>query len=304
MKNKFKILYTFLGFALLFAACTPKEYELGASLDKSALKFTIEPSAINSNEIVLTSSTPNATPLWVTPAGRSIRVKDTINLAFPGTYKIVYGAETAGGYVQADTSNLVISTTDPTLSKKIHNPMWTNLTGGLGNEKTWYLDLDANGKSKYWTGPLYFYGTNDSWLSVTDGVKVGGDSWNWCPSWSGNTWLCSATNFGSMTFNLKQGFNAISDHTSTTDGLKMGGNQTGSYALDTINHTITLSSVTVIHPINYDTNTTKSWTGVFKIFSLTADAMQIAILRDPTISGQGADYDVLNFVSKDYYDAH
>jgi len=301
--KKIKILHSIFGLAMLFTACTPDTYELGRLLDKSELKFTITPLSSNPNELVLTSSTPNATPLWVTPAGRSIRVKDTINIAFPGTYKIVYGAETAGGYVQADTTTIVITTTDPDLQKKIHNPMWKNLTGGLSSEKTWYLDLDANGVSKYWTGPQYYYGTNDSWTSVTDGVSVGGDSWNWCPNYSQNTWLMAAVNFGSMTFNLKKGFNVSSDHTSTTNGLLMGGKQSGTYLIDTLSHTFTLSDATLIHPIEYN-GKVKTWSGTFKIFSLTANSMQVAVLRDPTLSGEGACYYVYNFVSKDYYDAH
>jgi hypothetical protein len=304
MKTKFKILYPLLGLILLFSACSPNKYELGTLLNKSELKFTVAPVASSPNNIVLTSLTPHASPMWITPYQRSYKLNDTINLPFPGTYKIVYGAETDGGFVQADTTTIVIPTTDPSLAKKIHNTMWTNLTGGLGNEKTWYLDLNASGVSKFWQGPLYFYGTNDSWLSVTDGKTVGGDSWNWCPSWSGNTWLCAAINYGSMTFNLKQGFNAYSDHTSTADGLKMGGKQTGSYGIDTVNHVIEFTNVTLIHPINYDANTTKSWSGQFKVLSLTANSMQIAVLRDPIISGQGADLDVFNFVSKAYYDAH
>jgi len=301
MKNKFRILYPILGLVLIFSACTPNTYELGTLMSKSELKFTVVPSASNPNNIILTSLTPNVTPLWTTPLGRSIRVKDTINVAFPGIYTFKYGVESAGGYVQADSLLVTISTID---RNAVSTPMWTNLSGGYGNEKTWYFDLDAKGTSKIWDGPIFFYGTNDSWLSVTDGVNVGGDSWNWSPSWSGNTWLCAAANFGSMTFNLKNGPFAQVDHTSTPDGIKMGGKQSGTYMLDETNHTITLNDVSVIHPISYDTNTTKSWTGKFKIFSLTPNKMQIAILRDPVISGQGACYLVFNFVSKAYYDAH
>jgi hypothetical protein len=301
MKNKFKILYPLLGLILLFSACTPDTYELGALANKSTLKFTVTPSATNPNDIVLTSLTPNVTPMWITPVGRSTRVKDTVNVAFPGVYSFKYGVESAGGYVQADSVLVTINTLD---KNAVSTAMWINLSGGYGNQKTWYLDLDANGVSKYWQGPHYYYGTNDSWLSVTDGVNVGGDSWNWCPSWSGNTWLCAAANFGSMTFNLKNGPFAQVDHTSTANGLTMGGQQSGTYMLDVVNHTITLTNVSLIHQIEYNTNTTVSWTGKFKIFSLTANAMQIAVLRDPVISGQGACYLVYNFVSKDYYNAH
>jgi hypothetical protein len=300
MKNKFKILYAIFGLVFLFTACTPKEYELGALLDKSELSFTIVPSSENPNDIVLTSTTAHVTPMWITPYGRSTRVKDTVNIAFPGTYKFVYGVESAGGFVQADTTTITVNTVD---ENAVSGTMWVNLTGGYGKEKTWYLDLDANAKSKYWTGPMYYYGTNDSWLSVTDGVSVGGDSWNWKPTYSDNTWLMAAVDFGSMTFNLKNGPYVISNHTSTTNGVTMGGTQSGSYMLDETNYKITLTDVTLIHPIEYN-GKVKTWTGSFKIFSLTANSMQIAVLRDATLSGESACYYVYNFVSKDYYDTH
>jgi len=41
----------------------------------------------------------------------------------------------------------------------VDNILWTLLSGGVDKEKTWYLDLDAEGVSRYFAGPLYFYGT-------------------------------------------------------------------------------------------------------------------------------------------------
>ena len=58
MKNKFKILYAFLGLALLFTACSPNVNELGSLTDKSALKFSVTPDAVDPNMIVLKSLTP------------------------------------------------------------------------------------------------------------------------------------------------------------------------------------------------------------------------------------------------------
>src|SRR5690242_7993931 len=97
MKNNFKLLIAIIGTALLYSSCRPDKYELGPLANKADLKFTIAPSTKNPNDIVLTSLTPGLTPLWVTPYGQSIRVKDTINVPFPGTYKFVYGVESAGG---------------------------------------------------------------------------------------------------------------------------------------------------------------------------------------------------------------
>src|SRR5678816_4039323 len=104
MKNNLKIVIAILGSALLYSSCTPDKYELGPLANKADLRFTIKPSTANPNDIVLTSMTPNAAPLWVTPFGQSIRVKDTVNIPFPGTYKFVYSVETSGGLTQADTT--------------------------------------------------------------------------------------------------------------------------------------------------------------------------------------------------------
>src|SRR4051812_41589239 len=103
MKNNLKIFITIFGSALLYISCTRDKYELGALAKKEDLKFTIVPSSANPNDIVLTSLTPKAAPMWVTPYGQSLRIKDTVNIPFPGTYKFVYGAESPGGFTQADT---------------------------------------------------------------------------------------------------------------------------------------------------------------------------------------------------------
>lgn len=295
MKNKLKIIYSLLGFVLLFSACSPEKFELGAFKAKSELKFSVTHDSKNPNIIYLESLTPNATPVWVTPLGRSIRVKDTLTVAFPGTYTINYGVESAGGYVEADPYTLTVTTID---EKYVSDPLWALLTGGLGNEKTWYLDLDANAKSKYFAGPMFFYGTNDSWESVTNGVKVGGDSWNWSPDYPGNSWLMAAADYGSMTFDLKGGVH-VTVNNKTLPAL---GTQTGSYMLYPIAHTLKMINAGILHNTG-NAAIVKDW-GDVKVLSLTADHMQLAALRDPVLSGQGAALLVYNFVSKAYYDSH
>jgi len=91
MKNINKKTVAFIGFALLLSACSKQKYELGALADKSTLSYTITPSSANPNNIVLTSSTPNLTPVWVTPYGQSLRVKDTVNIHFPGNINLFMG---------------------------------------------------------------------------------------------------------------------------------------------------------------------------------------------------------------------
>ncbi len=294
MKNKFKILFSLLGLILFFTGCTPDNPQMEALLDKSALKFSVTVDTSNPNKIIMTSQTPNVTPYWVTPMGISTKLIDTIDIPFPGTDTIIYNVEGAGGLTQADPYVINIKTIDPSY---VSDTLWTLLAGGLGKSKTWNLDLDANGVSKYFAGPLYFYGTNDSWLSVTEGIAVGGDSWNWCPTWSGNTWLMPAGNYGSMIFDL------IGDVHFTSDNNMISslGTQSGKYMLYPSSHTMTTTGATIIHDSGNNGNVSK-W-GNIRVMSLTADHMQLGVLRDNPNAG-GACYLVYNYVSQTYYSAH
>lgn len=295
MKNIFRTFCSLLVAVALFTACTPADHEMGAIASKSDLKFSITQSSTNPNKIILKSLTEGVIPHWITPVGRSTRASDTIVVAFPGKYKFVYGALTDGGYVEADTFNLTITTID---KDYVSGPLWTNLAGGYGNEKTWVLDLDATGKSVFFDGPLYFYGTACTWDYVTDGVKPDGDNWNWNPGYSSNTWLMGATDFGTMTFNLKNGANVIVNHKS----IASLGTQTGTFNINATNHTLKMSDAGILHDSGRNGGV-KDW-GDVRILSLTADHMQLAALRDPVLSGEGACLLVYNFVSKAYYDAH
>ena len=125
------------------------------------------------------------TPLWNHPQGRSQEKKVTLKIPFAGTYDVQFGVETRGGVVYGQKTTFKV---DNMYAGFISNELWTLISGGAGKEKTWYLDLDANGVSRFFKGPLYFYGTDDSWTTVTDGQKVEGDSWNWSPDYKGNTW--------------------------------------------------------------------------------------------------------------------
>lgn len=94
-----------------------------------------------------------------------------------------------------------------------HRPIVEKLSGSSGKLKTWVLDVDAQGKTTYFVGPLalLFYGTDDTWEQVTEGKAnfSGADSWNWQADWAGNgSWLFSSTgamDYGSMTFDLIDG---------------------------------------------------------------------------------------------------
>lgn len=152
---------------------------------------------------------------------------------------------------------------------------------------TWYLDLDAAGKSVFFGGPLYYYGTNDSWTSVTEGDQVGGDSWNWCPVWADNTWLCDAREYGSMTISA--------DGSIVINDISNGQHYNGKYSFDTQEKTLTLTDAKLLHMANFDAICT-NWSTELKVMSLTENTMQIGVLRDN--SSEGPCLLTFNFISQ------
>lgn len=310
MKKIFKY-FSFLPIlVIMLASCTPEEFTLGDKDVESGdlvegIAFKIEHDATNPNIIHLTSLMgPEYTPLWNHPQGRSQAEKVTLEIPFAGTYDVQFGVETRGGIVYGDTVTFKV---DNIYAGFISDPMWTMISGGADHEKTWYLDLDAQAVSRYFPGPLYFYGTEDSWESAAlyregtsgDDVKKAlgiVDSWHWDPDYKGNSWLMSAVDFGSITFDLKGGANISVTHSS----IASRGTEKGTYMLDTKNHTLKIQGAAILHDSNRD-GVVINW-GDLKILNMTDSTMQLAALRDPALSGEGACLLVYNFISKDYKD--
>jgi len=261
--------------ALLYASCKPEIFELGGKANKDNLKFTIAPSSANPNDIVLTSLTPGLTPYWVTPYGQSIKVTDTTNVPFPGTYKFVYGVESAGGLVMSDTTLVTITTID---KKTVSDPMWIKLTGGgLGNSKTWVLDLDANGVSKYFTGPFYF----------------GGSGWEWDPAFKDIGWAgVSAGDYGTMTFDLIGNANFSANNKMFPD---LSG--TGKYMLYPATGELATIDAQVLHD-KAQGGQVANWNARMTVKTLTDSTMQLIAKKD------ASNWYIYNYITKKYYDTH
>lgn len=291
MKTKsLKTIIPFLGFIVLaFTACQPEKYTLGEMISKADLKYSVTQNPNDPNMIILTAQNPGMTPLWIHPMGRSIRVVDTVKIPFAGTYQFTYGVESPGGFVQADPFTLTLTTNN---LNYVNDPLWTALSGGVGNEKTWYLDLNADGVSKFFAGPLYFYGTSMTWGGGCNGT----DCWNWNPDWKGNTWLMAAADFGSMTFDLKGGAHVKVVHNT----IPARGTENGTYFLDATAKTLSMTDAAPLHDIGRN-GVVVNW-GNIKLLSLTENTMQLAELRDPALSGEGACFLVYNFISKEFSD--
>lgn len=141
--------------------------------------------------------------------------------------------------------------------------------------QTWHIDLRADGSHAFFAGPAYFYGSDDSWRSVTNGEPVVGNSWAWEADYAGNSWVVGEDprDFGSMTF--------TEDGKVTVTKIDADGNATteeGTYTVDEANKTVTMT-VDLLGLANQmgrgDNYRTK-----LNILSLTESSLQIAIMID------------------------
>lgn len=295
-----KYIYSFVAIAsLMLSACTPDKYSLGdrevASTDLvqgKAYSVTVDQST---NTIVLKSlMADNYAVSWLHPQGRSQNKEVTLQIPFEGVYEVTFGVMTRGGIVYGEPYQFTIENMNPAL---LTNPMWATLAGGVGKSKSWQLDIDANGTCKFFSGPLYFYGTADNWDTV-HGVPApdGADSWNWQADWAGNgSWLFGSTgamDYGTMTFDLINGA-----HVTVQDNAH-NRVQKGSFIIDPVNHTMSLTDAELLHDPGRDA-IVSAW-GNIRIFSLTEHTMQLGVLRDSDPS-EGPCYLVYNFITTDAY---
>ncbi|OMP31654.1 hypothetical protein BKM32_00860 [Mangrovimonas sp. DI 80] len=282
---------------MTFFTCS-EDYDLGRKLDPSELDFSvIQDYSIDpgGNTVILINNTPETVPVWDYETGQSNRAIDTVHYAFAGEYTINFSAVTAGGLVDAEPITITVSEDN---FNYINHPIWNMLSGGQGNSKKWYLDLNADGVSKYFTGPMYFYGTDNGWLEGGDEGCYGDDCWSWAPDWASNTWIMDAADYGYMEFNLQGGPYVTVDHLTLPDL----GVQNGTYNLDLNNYKLLMSNAQMIHNVGYDT-CSSNW-GNLTIFSITDDAMQLGVIREAigSCSSEGPAMIVYNFISQEYSD--
>ncbi|WP_339071038.1 hypothetical protein [Chitinophaga sp. 212800008-4] len=264
-------------------ACKKKDYSLSALPDKSAINMEVKQDLATDaggNTIYLISNTNGVIPVWDYGTGRSNRLTDTIHFAFKGDYVIKRSAVTGGGIVQLDS--VTIHVTKDNLNY-VNDPLWNALTGGVGQEKTWVLDI----KATVFDGPLFFYGTDNGWGG--DCMKTGGDCWSWAPKYADNTWLMPSGDYGTMTFSLKGGPFVKVMHAK----IPARGTENGTFYLDINTKKLSLTDATPIHDAGRDA-CVSAW-GNIRLFSLTDKSMQLAVLRT---SCEGPCLLVYNYVAK------
>ncbi|MDR6804724.1 hypothetical protein J2Y45_002968 [Dyadobacter sp. BE34] len=189
--------------------------------------------------------------------------------------KITYGTA-------IDTTEYSIRIFDPAILEYYKDPVFKLLTGGIGKEKTWVLDLDAKGVSTKFKGPLYFSGVDYGWDNQCS--KTGGDCWLYDPNYE--SWMGAAQDYGTMTLGLKSE-TAEPVVRVSQKGISKNGTFSGSYFFDV--KTKTMSFVNVV-PLNMgrDQVYTKAY-----VISLKEDRMQLGF-RDPVKSEMA----IYNYIRK------
>lgn len=287
MRNVFKYLSLMI-VLVAFWGCQEEEPELGSPISASELNFEIYQDANDPNKVILESHTPNVIPFWTTPSGRSTSVTDTVRLAFPGTYKFVYSVQSRGGIVSADTT--VINITTSNLSY-VDDPLYNLITGGgPGNSKTWLLDLDEEGVSKYFIGPMYFLGSEVGYGEEC--LVEDGDCWDYKPDWQGNQWVATLGDYGSMTFGLENNATLVANH----NMIPARGQESGVFEINTDTYTLSTSDATPLHTPNYE-ECVDNW-GQARIISLTENTMQLGFFRKA--SCESVALLVFNYISEEY----
>ena len=172
-------IYALAGAALMLfgmAACSPDDYDLG---DKDVTPadlvegqaYTITHDDQNPNIVYLKSLMADRYQVnWIEPQGRSQEKEVTLKIPFPGTYDVLFGVNTRGGYVYGDTAHFTV---EEFCADFVNNELYTMLTGGVGQSKTWIPD---NGNYGLCSGEISYgdpSATNAEWNNFTS---------NWDPA--------------------------------------------------------------------------------------------------------------------------
>ena len=288
----------------LFIACKKDEHSLGTVLDKSEIKYSVTQDLTadpGGNTVILKNLTPATLSMWDYSTGTSNRMTDTVRFPFVGDYKIKFSVSTGGSIVQLDS--IIVKVTKDNLAY-VNDPLWLDISGGVGNEKQWVLDVNA----KNFNGPMAFYGTTNGWLAeggpwasgaFSTGC-YGGDCWTWGPDlatiYGG---MMTKGDYGVMTFGLKNtaSFNAVKL-------MENGVVQNGSYTINTGAKILTINNGSILRgykPAKNGITGISNWT-TYKILTLNENFMQLGVIRDKDVDGEGPAMIVYNFISKSYAD--
>lgn len=284
MKKILYILSWILVSMFLIIACQVDDYELGVMLNKSEIDFeVIQDFSVDEggNTVILKTNTSKIVPMWDYGTGRSNRAVDTVRFPFKGEYTIKFSALTAGGVVDMDP--VTIEVIEDNLNY-VNDPLWTALTGGAGNEKSWVLDTEA----KFFNGPITFLNPDN-----LDEVWWDPDLGDVYPN------IMAEGDYGVMTFNLKGGpyFHAIKP-------MEGGVEENGTFSLDVDAKTLSINDASILRGYKPDKN---GLTGIsdwsnYTVYALDENTLRLGVIRDKDVDDEGPAMLVYNFISKEFND--
>lgn len=302
LKSFFSIL---AGAALIFSACSPEEYEMGAKTYVSddlveGIAYTVTPDANDPNTIHLTSLIKGATPLWVTPSGPSQKTTLDLALPFAGEYSVTFGASTPAGPVYGEPYTFKVETNNFAM---LEDPIWANLAGGVGKSRKW-VPIDKNFGIGRCSGPVMYMSHTDvknDGSNITD-LMIG--SANWAPNWDPGiqSWLIPADDPYFQSY-ITFGLDAVKGCTVELHRVAASGttDATGTFNLNVSDPKRPLISfyggTYSLHNEGFD-DVCSNYTNDIKIIECTPYLLQVATMRT---NSEGPWWLVWNFISEEAY---
>ena len=302
LKSFFSIL---AGAALIFTACSPEEYEMGAKNYVSddlveGIAYTVTPDANDPNTIHLTSLIKGATPLWVTPNGPSQKTTLDLALPFAGEYSVTFGASTPAGPVYGEPYTFKVETNNFAM---LEDPIWANLAGGVGKSRKW-VPIDRNFGIGRCSGPVMYMSHTDV---KNDGSNIADlmiGSANWTPNWDPGiqSWLIPADDPYFQSY-ITFGLDAVKGCTVELHRMTASGttDATGTFNLnvsDPKRPVISFYGGTYsLHNEGFD-DVCSNYTNDIKIIECTPYLLQVATMRT---NSEGPWWLVWNFISEEAY---
>lgn len=287
---------------LMFASCTPDEYDLGGvkyTPDQlvQGSNFFVTPDAKDPNTIHLTTNLTGVIPLWDTPVGRAQGATNDIQLPFAGEYTVKFGLVTSAGIVYGEPYTFSVTTNN---FKMLEDDMWTYLTGGVGKTKKW-VPCDKNYGVGKCTGPVMYCNPEDVKNDKSNITDLAFEAFapNWDPGFE--SWLIPEDDpymSSYMTFGLYEdkGCTVEEFRGDANGGVSMNGKFTFNIT-DKAHPVISFTDSYALHSIAFDANCTNN-TNEIKILELTPYMLQLALFRDND-PAEGPWWIIWNFVSED-----
>lgn len=285
--------------------------------------FTV---TVNGNDVILKSfMSADVTAQWTIFAGdveiRSSQAIDTIQINGAGDYTVKLGGNVGlgGDFVYSDMHEFTIANDN---AAPYSDELWTKLCGGFGHSKTYMLDVDNNGISRYNVGPLTFADPDQAWYSITEGLevmdyngdgfvgdaKVGGSVWIWGPKYADATWMfglpgASTENpqqdFGTMTFSLENGIPTV---TVVHKTITTRTTETSYFEMDPVKHTMKIYDAAPLHDSNRDGHVV-DW-GDLRVCKADGTGLSLGAIRDKTLSTEDPCLYMYNYCEQQYFIEH